>query len=200
MRSTPSPSQHLEGSNSVRQQSPSALEQDNPRQSPTFRQTDAQKAYPAVESRIAREGSMFGTLGTLPEKDERSSVEEDDHVTRSGHQTPSSANYSAARQQQPQSFQQQVPIEQSASFLPFALGNAGRTISVSSYSSASPVPSQESNNRATPVTESPIQNFEGQLRSSPLIQDILDRIIRCEYVSREIQQDLSDLNRKVNSS
>jgi translation initiation factor 4A len=196
MRSTPSPPQQLEGQNSVRQQSPSALEPDNPRRSPTVRQSDAQKAYPVVESRIVREGSMFGTLGTLPEKDERLYGEEDEHVTRSGHQTPSSANYSAARQQQFQ--QQQVPIEQLPPFLPFALNNAGRTISVSSYSSDSPVPSQESNSRATPVTGSPIQNFEAQLRASPLIQDLLDRMIRCEYVSREIQQDVSDLNRKVN--
>lgn len=199
MRSTPSPSPHLEGKNAVRQQSPSAFESDNPRQSPAVRQTDAQKAYPAVESRIVREGSMFGTLGTLPEKDERY-VEEDDNVTRSGHQTPSSANHSAARQQQPQPFQQlqQVPIEQSASFIPVALSNAGRAISVSSYSSCSPAPSQDSNSHATPVTESSTQNFEEQLRASPLIQDILDRIIRCEYVSREIQQDLSDINHKVN--
>jgi len=197
MRSTPSPSPHLERQNAVRQQSPSVLEADNPRQSPTLRQTDAQKIYPAVESRITREGSMFGTLGTLPEKDERSYVEEDDHLTRSGHQTPSSANFSAARQLP---FQQlkQLPIEQSASFIPIALSSAGRTTSVSSFSSCSPVPSHESNNRATPVTESPIQNLEAQLRASPLIQDILDRIIRCEYVSREIQQDVSDLNRKVN--
>lgn len=199
MRSTPSPSPHLERQNAVRQQSPSVLEADNPRQSPALRQSDAQKTYPTVESRITREGSMFGTLGTLPEKDERSYVEEDDHLTRSGHQTPSSANFSAARQQQPFQQMQQVPIEQSAPFIPIALNSAGRTTSVSSFSSSSPVPSQESNNNlATPVTESPIQNLEAQLRASPLIQDILDRIIRCEYVSREIQQDMSDLNRKVN--
>lgn len=194
MRSTPSPpqqQQQLEGQTTpaVRQQSPSVLEPDNPRHSPTFRQSDAQKAYPALESRIVREASLFGTLGTLPEKDERSYAEEDEPIT-----TPGSATYSAARQQQPQ--QQQVSVDQSTSFLPFALTNAGRS---SSYSSISPVPSsQESNNRATPVIESPGLQFEAQLRTSPLIQDILDRIIRCEYASREIQQDLSDLNRKVN--
>jgi len=42
------------------------------------------------------------------------------------------------------------------------------------------------------------QNFEAQLRASPLFHDFLDRLVRCELVSREIQRDVSDLNRKVN--
>lgn len=167
VRSTPSPAHQLDT--------------DNPRHSPTLRHTDSQKPYPLVEPRIIRDPSMFGSLDTLPEKDEKSYGEEDDLP---GHQTPSPGSYPARHQNQ-------VPLEQGPPFLPFSRNNEGKTFS-------SPVPGPESNYRATPIAESPIQNTEDHLRASPLIQDILDRMIRYEYVSREIQQDLSDLNRKVN--
>ena len=42
------------------------------------------------------------------------------------------------------------------------------------------------------------QNFESQLRASPFIHDLLDRLVRCEYSTREIQRDLGEVHRKVN--
>ncbi|KAH9938446.1 uncharacterized protein B0H18DRAFT_1081109 [Fomitopsis serialis] len=40
-------------------------------------------------------------------------------------------------------------------------------------------------------------SFDAQLRASPFISELLDRLLRCEYTSREIQRDLSDVHRKV---
>jgi len=40
--------------------------------------------------------------------------------------------------------------------------------------------------------------LEAQLKALPLIHDILDRLVRCEYSTREIQRDLGDVHRKVN--
>ncbi|KAJ7507736.1 hypothetical protein B0H11DRAFT_2314048 [Mycena galericulata] len=40
--------------------------------------------------------------------------------------------------------------------------------------------------------------FDAQLKASPLIHDILDRLVRCEYTTREIQRDVGDMQRKVN--
>ncbi|KAL6306682.1 hypothetical protein BKA93DRAFT_729085 [Sparassis latifolia] len=40
-------------------------------------------------------------------------------------------------------------------------------------------------------------SFEAQLRASPFIHEILDRLARCEYSTRAIQRDLGDVNRKV---
>ena len=174
-RSTPSPPS---SSQEVRQQSP--LEPDKDRRSPAIRQSDAVKPYPGIESRVFREGSMIGTLGTLPEKDE--GLDTEDEHTAAG----ASPSY---RQQQPASEQA----------LPVGVGILGRSLSVATLSSASPVStSNDSNSRATPILDPLSQNFEVQLRTSPLFHDILDRLVRCELVSREIQRDMSDLNRKVN--
>ena len=46
--------------------------------------------------------------------------------------------------------------------------------------------------------QQPVQNFEAQAKASPFINDLLDRLLRCEYSTKEIHRELSDLSRKVN--
>lgn len=41
-------------------------------------------------------------------------------------------------------------------------------------------------------------NFDAQLRASPVISEIVDRLVRYETVTREIQRDLGDVHRKIN--
>lgn len=154
---------------------------------------DSLKPYPAIESRIIREGSMFGTLGTLSEKDERASADEE----QAGHQTPNMAAY-AVRPHPAQHQQASASGEQAPTLLSPPPTDPRRSISGMSYPSASPVSSQESNNLATPVTDPQSSSFEAQLKASPLFHDILDRLVRCEYASQEVQRELSDLSRKVN--
>lgn len=40
-------------------------------------------------------------------------------------------------------------------------------------------------------------SLDAQLRASPYISELLDRLLRCEYSTRQIQRDLSDVHRKV---
>ena len=43
-----------------------------------------------------------------------------------------------------------------------------------------------------------LHGFEAQLKASPFINDILDRLVRCELSTREIRRELGDVHRKVN--
>ncbi len=43
-----------------------------------------------------------------------------------------------------------------------------------------------------------VTNFEAQLKASPIFRETMDRLLLCEYTTREIQRDLGDINRKVN--
>jgi translation initiation factor 4A len=54
----------------------------------------------------------------------------------------------------------------------------------------------DSGSQFAPSTDH-LQGLESQLKASPIIHDILDRLVRCEYSTREIQRDLSDVHRKV---
>ncbi|KAJ7638756.1 hypothetical protein FB45DRAFT_903730 [Roridomyces roridus] len=70
-----------------------------------------------------------------------------------------------------------------------------RTASQSNVSS-SPVSSLDSGSHFTANTDQAA--FDAQLKASPLLHDILDRIVRCEYSAREMQRDIGDMQRKVN--
>ena len=185
VRSSPSPSQ---GRSQDTRHQPSPGPRDNSRQSPTVRQTDAAKPYPTVETRSNREGSVLGPLDPLPEGEDTQSQElQEDRAPESGHRTPGASFYSLVQQQ---------GIERLPS-LPFSVNNSTSSFSGVPYTS-SPVSSLDSNSRATPASELQAQSFESQLKASPMIHDMLDRLVRCEYTTREIQRDLGDINRKVN--
>nr|GAT54078.1 translation initiation factor [Mycena chlorophos] len=63
--------------------------------------------------------------------------------------------------------------------------------------SASPVSSLDSGSHFTP-SEHAARLFEAQLKASPLINDILERVSRCELSVREMQRDVGEVQRKVN--
>lgn len=129
---------------------------------------------------------MFGTLGTLPERENSDSPAELDTID--GAHTPGSS-FSSQRQQ----------MRECLSPPPNLVGMSGpTTVPGVPYTSASPVSSQNSSTRFTPAIDQQAQSFETQLKASPMIHDILDRLVRCEYTTREIQRDLGDINLKVN--
>lgn len=45
--------------------------------------------------------------------------------------------------------------------------------------------------------QGPADGFEAQAKASPFINDLLDRLLRCEYSTKEIQRELSDVTRKL---
>ena len=156
--------------------------------SPTFRHNDASRPYPPIEVRPIREASMLGTLGTLPEQEISHSSAEPDAIDGGTH-TPGSS-FSSLQQQ----------MHERLSPPPNLVGISGpATVTGVAYTSSSPVSSQNSSTRFTPaIMDQQSQSFEVQIKASPMMHDILDRLVRCEYTTREIQRDLGDINRKVN--
>src|SRR5258708_39068615 len=61
---------------------------------------------------------------------------------------------------------------------------------------SSPVSSLDSGGQFTSNMDYP-SSFEAQLRASPVINDILERLARCEISTREIHRNLNDVHRKV---
>ena len=181
IRSSPSPPRGPEES----RYQPSPVQRDA--NSPTFRHNDASKSYPAIETRPIREASMLGTLGTLLEGETSPSLAEPDTIDAGTH-TPGS------------SFSSLQHMRERISPPPNLAGmNGPAAIMGVAYTSSSPVSSQNSSTRFTPaIVDSQSQSFEAQLKASPMMHDILDRLVRCEYTTREIQRDLGDINRKVN--
>jgi len=181
IRSSPSPPRGLPES----RYQPSPIQRDAP--SPTFRHNDASRSYPVIEAR-PREASMLGTLDTLPERENSHSPAELDTID-GGTQTPGSS-FSSLQQQ----------MRERLSPPPSLVGMSGPTTNTGvAYTSSSPVSSQNSSSRFTPaIVDQQSQSFEAQLKASPMVHDILDRLVRCEYTTREIQRDLGDINRKVN--
>lgn len=44
----------------------------------------------------------------------------------------------------------------------------------------------------------PLDSFDAQAKASPFVNDLLDRLLRCEYSTKEIQRELGDVTRKLN--
>ena len=130
---------------------------------------------------------MFGTLGTLLERENSPSLAEPETIDAETH-TPGS------------SFSSLQHMRERSPPPPNLAGMSGpATVMGVAYTSSSPVSSQNSSTRFTPAIVDPqSQSFEVQLKASPMMHDILDRLVRCEYTTREIQRDLGDINRKVN--
>src|SRR5260221_692707 len=63
--------------------------------------------------------------------------------------------------------------------------------------SSSPVSSLGSGGGQFISTMDYSSSFEAQLRASPVINDILERLARCEVSTREIHRNLNDVHRKV---
>jgi hypothetical protein len=151
------------------------------RQSPTFRQVDASRPYPIVEPRVAREGSMLGSLDTLPEGDDNQDTP-GPTSGGTGTQTPGSSFFSMQQQRSRESLS-------TTSAVP---GQSGTTFHTGAFTSSSPVSSLDSGGLDHQMS------FDAQLKSSPVIHDILDRLVRCEYSTRDVQRELGDMQRKIN--
>mgnify|MGYP001232340804 CR=1 FL=1 len=179
-KSSPSPSfqAHSQQSSSdvQRQQSPF-------HESPTFRHVEANRPYPTMVESKRREGSMLGVLDTLPENEDVGPSFPPPTGEQSGTQTPNSSFYS---------LQQRHPHSSS----PIPPNQSTQTLGAGSFKSVSPVSSLDSGSQV--LSTSDMQSFEQQLRNSPLIGEILERLTRCEITNREIQRDLGEVHRKVN--
>ncbi|KAJ6509877.1 hypothetical protein C8R47DRAFT_1095696 [Mycena vitilis] len=172
VRSSPSPP-HLGGDPErvPPRQRPSI---DPPRQSPPSRLVDASRP----ETRRTREGSMLGGLDPLAENED-------------AQETPGPSDNAL-----PQPTSSFFPVFERT--LPIAVNNGTSYNVPSGLTSSSPVSSLDSGSQFASSTDQAARSFEAQLKASPLIHDILDRLVRCEYATREMQRDVGDMQRKVN--
>ena len=140
---------------------------------------DWPRPNPVVDSN-AKESNVLGSLDTLAEGDDTPEPE--------GSRMPPFGIPSSV------SLQQGSP--ERCSTPPATVNYGGTSVHSGGVSSSSPVSSLGSVSHFNPSTD--LQwSFEAQLKASPMIHDILERLIRCEYSTREIQRDLTDVHRKV---
>ena len=133
-----------------------------------------------------REMSIIGSLEALPEADDtHGSVTMDE-----GAQTPADSPFFSA------------PIPQSRGYVntpPVSIMNSSSRSSTFNtngpFVSSSPVSSLDSGSQFT--SGEFLQNLDAQLKTSPLIQDIMERLLRCEFTAHEVQRELRDVHRKV---
>ena len=64
------------------------------------------------------------------------------------------------------------------------------------FISSSPVSSLDSASQFTPSTDFS-HVVEAQLKISPLFQDVIERLMRCELTTQEVQRELGDVHRKL---
>ena len=81
---------------------------------------------------------------------------------------------------------------------PISVNFNGASSQISGFHSASPVSSLDSGSHFSTTHDNQISGFDAQLKASPLIRDMLDRLRRCETFALEIQHDLGEVHQKVN--
>ncbi|KAJ7129751.1 hypothetical protein C8R44DRAFT_615258 [Mycena epipterygia] len=171
VRCSPSPTQHDTDPERIpSRQQPSSEGQ---RWSPPSRLVDAGKP----ETRRQREGSMLGGLDPLAEGEDS---QDTPGPSESGLDHPTSSFFPA--------YERTPPV---------ALNNGSSYNAPGGLTSSSPVSSLDSGSHFA-SSDQAARSFEAQLKASPMIHDILDRLVRCEYSTREMQRDVGDMQRKVN--
>lgn len=155
---------------------------DAPQTSPLIRRTDSPRQNGTFEPKmqLQRETSE-GPQGGAPAAD----IAVRDKV-------PSPAAIGSRAQMSGPTLQQQATVVH-----PVNISYSGSSSQISAYNS-SPVSSLDSCGHFSPSFDAQSMNFETQLKTSPLIRDILDRLVRYEVVARDIQYELADVQRKVN--
>ncbi|TFK56010.1 hypothetical protein OE88DRAFT_1621833 [Heliocybe sulcata] len=185
VRSSPSPP---EDGITPLQRSPSG---DEARLSPGIRHIQADRTYPNIETRVVRQASMVGSFDTLPDTEDMGAPPEKGVMiaTPGNHLQRDNTYFSAIFQQ---NRERATPPVLSSSFRSSSFQNG-------TFVSSSPVSSLGSGSQFASggASGDNLSSFEAQLRASPLINDVLERLMRCELSNREIQRELGDVNRKL---
>jgi len=136
----------------------------------------------------ARDASAVGSLETLPEGDDvPSSLVTDGGAPTSGDSSTffSVLSHHARGRISTPPVNILNPPSRSSSF------NAN-----GHFISSSPVSSLDSGSQFAPSIDFS-HGLEAQLKISPLFQDVIDRLMRCELTTQEVQRELGDVHRKL---
>lgn len=136
----------------------------------------------------AREMSVVGSLEALPEADDpHGSV-----TTDEGARTPADSPFFSPTIHQSRSHVNTPPVN-----IVNAPSRSSSSFNINGpLISTSPVSSLDSGSQFTSGAEFS-QNLDARLKTSPLIQDIIERLLRCEFTAQEVQRELRDVHRKV---
>lgn len=159
--------------------------------SPAVPDAPSSSHYPDFDRALnllrTREMNAIGNLESLPEADDtHGSLSTDEGV-----QAPTGSPFFSAPVPQARGHINTPPVNIMNSF--------SRSLSFNTngpFISASPVSSLDSGSQFTSGGEFP-QNIDVHLKTSPLIQDLIDRLLRCEFTAQEVQRELRDVHRKV---
>ena len=153
------------------------------RQSPAMNQVDSERGFPNLQRQIRRESSMSAILETPADVDDPLSS-----ANTVSHHLPFLPNAMG-----------RMRVDR-LNTPPVAVDISSRTSSYNSMPthliSSSPASSLDSGSVFAPSVDLST-SFESQLRSSPLMNEVLDRLARFEFTQREIQRDLGDVHRKI---
>lgn len=181
VRSSPIPSFNIDNTNGSQnggirfQQSPPGP--DWMQESPTPRSYDSDRAFLPNQPRLARELSISSSVDTFSSADDKFSSAFGDETFIPATAVPMLRHGSAAN-----------------------IRNASRSPYPAQVvvTSSSPVSSLDSGSQpASSIGLDHLSNSEAQLRSSPLINEIIERVSRNELTAKEIQKDLNALHIKL---
>lgn len=135
-----------------------------------------------------RDLGMVGSLEALPEGDDISgSLTTDERVPTPGDSSP----FFAVLAHQSRGRISATPVN--------IMNPPSRSSSFNTngpFMSSSPVSSLDSGSHFAASAEFSL-GLEAQLKISPLIQDVIDRLMRCELTTQEVQRELRDVHRKL---
>jgi hypothetical protein len=198
------------GANSLQQQldrqSPSIISLDTSMpvisrntQSPASAQVDAEKTHPSSDAFTGTVTSLSGSLeGSFREDGLETPgpnavgmrMSNGLPIRRSGSQNLSGYYASSVFGQSQERLSGTPPVGPTASSRSSSFNNP------IPFMSTSPASSLDSASQFAPVGEH-VFSLERQLRISPFIQDLIQRLARCELATSEIRQDLGQLNEKI---
>ncbi|KAK2466163.1 hypothetical protein APHAL10511_001805 [Amanita phalloides] len=143
------------------------------------------RRYPVLDPKAQLDPNTIAPLNTVPTDSEVEDNISGPSLTGTRTQTPGSTVHSL-----------QHNYEKSAT-PPVSISFSGASSRLGGVNCVSPVSSLDSGSHFSVGYDNQITGFDAQLRASPLILDILDRLSRCEVSARDIQQDLGEVHRKV---
>lgn len=195
VRSSPSPPQDDYSSRErehakIFGRSPSSV--DGHRASPSFRSFETNRAHPYIENRADRERSLAGHAESYLEGD-TPGAGDDGGINSSGSRSgrdPFFTNSAVARSRE-RLGTPPVSVDTNGSKPSSFVNNVPPQISSSS-------PSSSLDSASYFASSMEYLNFDAQLKASPVITEIVDRLVRYETATREIQRDLGDVHRKIN--
>lgn len=161
------------------------------RPSPPAPDVSSPARYPELDRSYGlprtREMSVVGNLEALPEADDTlPSITTDERA-----RTPADSPFFSATNHQSKAPINSPPVN--------IMNNSSRSSVFNAnapFVSSSPASSLDSGSQFISSADFS-QNLDAQLKTSPLIQDIIERLLRCEFTAQEVQRELRDVHRKV---